>query len=90
MRVDVILTDSEGRFIEDLGPEDFEVFEDGKPQDVLSVQLIDAESLRVLDLPQSRVEPTGPGGDKPAKESVFEATEGGARESDSTILEAGA
>lgn len=41
VRVDVIVTDEDGRFVEDLGPGDFRVFEDGKEQRLLDLQLVD-------------------------------------------------
>ena len=53
VRVDVIVTDSAGDFIDDLRPEDFLVFEDGKPQQVLSLQLIDLAAGTVADLTPS-------------------------------------
>ncbi|MFQ5744963.1 MAG: VWA domain-containing protein [Acidobacteriota bacterium] len=41
VRVDVIVTDGDGRFVDDLRPEDFLLFEDGVPQKVLSSQLVE-------------------------------------------------
>src|ERR1039458_9889228 len=32
VQMDAVVTDSKGRYVTDLTPEDFEVFEDGKPQ----------------------------------------------------------
>ena len=32
VQMDAVVTDSKGRYVTDLGPEDFQVFEDGKPQ----------------------------------------------------------
>ena len=43
VRVDVIVTDKDGRFVEDLGPDDFRVFEDGKEQQLLDLQLVDLQ-----------------------------------------------
>jgi len=41
VRVDVIVTDQDGQFIEDLQPDDFRVFEDGHEQELLDLQLVD-------------------------------------------------
>ena len=50
VRVDVIVADAEGRFVDDLRAEDFVVFEDGEPQEVLGVQLVDAALQRLVEL----------------------------------------
>jgi VWFA-related protein len=41
VEVDVIVTDQEGRFVRDLRQEDFEVFEDGRPQTVTGFGLVE-------------------------------------------------
>jgi VWFA-related protein len=41
VEVDAVVTDAQGNFIRDLGPEDFEVLEDGKPQEVTAFSLVD-------------------------------------------------
>ena len=41
VRVDVIVTDAQGRFVDDLRPEDFVVREDGDVQEVLVFQLVE-------------------------------------------------
>lgn len=41
VRVDVIVTDEQGRFVDDLTPADFRVFEDGHEQELVDLQLID-------------------------------------------------
>ncbi len=41
VRVDVIVTDEEGRFIDDLKPEDFSLYEDERRQELVDVQLVD-------------------------------------------------
>jgi len=41
VRVDVIVTGDDGRFVGDLGPDDFRVFEDGREQQLLDLQLVD-------------------------------------------------
>jgi VWFA-related protein len=50
VRVDVVVTDSEGNFIDDLTPEDFVVLDDGVEQSVLSMQLVDLRAGIVTDL----------------------------------------
>jgi len=50
VRVDVIVTDDDGNFVEDLRPEDFVLFEDDEPQPILYVQLVDLGSGRVIAL----------------------------------------
>ena len=50
VRVDVIVTDAEGRFVADLRPQDFVIYEDGVPQEVRSVQLVDLVTRRVTEL----------------------------------------
>lgn len=41
IRVDVIATDDDGNFVRDLDASDFQVFEDGEPQEVESFQLVE-------------------------------------------------
>lgn len=50
VRVDVIVTDAEGRFVADLRPEEFVVYEDDVRQEIRSVQLIDLIARRVTEL----------------------------------------
>ena len=50
VRVDVIVTDKNERFIDDLRPEDFLVYEDGEIQEVLTVQLVNEGTRTVVDL----------------------------------------
>jgi len=50
VRVDVIVTGDDGSFITDLGPEDFEVYEDGERQEILNVQLVDLAAGEVHPL----------------------------------------
>ena len=50
VRVDVVVTDGDGNFIDDLAPEDFTLFEDGVEQQVLSMQLVDLRAGVVTDL----------------------------------------
>ncbi|MGD8329237.1 MAG: VWA domain-containing protein, partial [Acidobacteriota bacterium] len=51
VRVDVIVTDDNGAFVTDLRPEDFVVREDGEPQQILDVQLVDIPAGRVSSRP---------------------------------------
>jgi len=48
VRVDVIVTDDDGVFVGDLGLEDFLVYEDGQPQRLVDVQLVDLSERQVL------------------------------------------
>lgn len=60
VQVDVTVTDQEGRFVRDLRPEDFEVYEDGKRQQISTLSLVDLPvESRVLADPTgaSHVEP---------------------------------
>jgi len=41
VEVDVVVQDRDGRFLRDLSPSDFQVFEDGVPQEVASFTLVD-------------------------------------------------
>jgi VWFA-related protein len=44
VRVDVVATDGEGHFVADLRADEFRVFEDGIPQEILSSQVVDLVS----------------------------------------------
>ena len=50
VRVNVIVTDSEGRFVDDLRAEDFRVYEDGELREVIGVQLVDLVAGEVTSL----------------------------------------
>ena len=39
--VDVLVTDKDGRFVRDLTKDDFEIFEDGKPQSIANFSVVD-------------------------------------------------
>ncbi len=41
VEVDALVTDAEGRFVRDLTKDDFQVFEDGKPQTISTFSLVD-------------------------------------------------
>jgi VWFA-related protein len=43
VQLDAVVTDKQGRHVTTLGPEDFEVFQNGKPQTVTAVSYVDAE-----------------------------------------------
>ncbi len=55
IRVDVIVTDDDGNFVTDLDASDFEVFEDGEPQDIESFQLVE-----IGPVPDPDAEPARP------------------------------
>ena len=50
VRVDAIVNDSDGNFIDDLKAEDFRLFEDGVEQEILNVQLTSLISGQVRDV----------------------------------------
>ena len=85
VRVDVIVTDDDGAFVADLGPEDFEIREDGEPQRVIGATLIDFDDGRVFHLAEGATaademaresgDPTAPAGTG-ADETAPEPTEG--------------
>ena len=50
VRVDVIVTDRDGNFVADLGPDEFTLLEDGRKQKVLNLQLVDLPAGRVHSL----------------------------------------
>ena len=50
VRVDAIVTDSDGNFVDNLTREDFQLFEDGVEQRILNVQLVDLESGETIDV----------------------------------------
>ena len=49
VRVDVIVQDDDGAFVNDLGIDDFRVFEDGDEQRILSMQMIDLTAGVMFD-----------------------------------------
>jgi len=61
VRVDVIVTDEEGSFIDDLRPEDFILYEDDARQEIIQVQLVDLGSGRVSDFLAVKDATTRPG-----------------------------
>lgn len=54
IRVDVIVTDDDGNLVRDLDVSDFQVFEDGEPQDIESFQLIEIGPLPAPDAEPAR------------------------------------
>jgi VWFA-related protein len=54
IRVDVIVTDGDGRHVRDLEVEDFELFEDGEPQTVESFQLVEISAVPASDAEPAR------------------------------------
>jgi len=49
VRVDVIVRDGDGDFIDDLGAADFRIFEDGREQQILGVKLVDLPGGVLVD-----------------------------------------
>ena len=49
VRVDVIVTDAAGRFVDDLRPEEFVLYEDGVEQRILSTQVVDLAAGRITE-----------------------------------------
>jgi VWFA-related protein len=64
VRVDVIVTDGDGDFVADLAASDFSVFEDGEPQEILDVQLVDliAGEVRTLRRGETTADAAAGGG----------------------------
>src|SRR5688572_16391904 len=52
VEVDALVTDKEGRFVRDLRQEDFQIFEDGRPQTIASFALVDIP-VREIGLPSA-------------------------------------
>src|SRR5262252_5292683 len=50
VQVDAIVTDSKGKPVTDLTADDFEVFQDGKPQAITSFTFVDLKESRVNTL----------------------------------------
>lgn len=50
VRVDVIVTDRDGNFVTDLGPDEFTLLEDGRKQKILNLQLVDLPAGQVHPL----------------------------------------
>lgn len=65
VQVDAVVTDAKGGHIADLKPEDFRIFEDGKPQKITHFSLIEAEK------DQSARSPAAHHGSAPAGSPVF-------------------
>ncbi len=65
VRVDAIVSDGDGSFIDNLTPEDFRLLEDGVEQQITSLQLVSAESGRVTS-----VGPRGSSGSAPEMRSA--------------------
>src|SRR5262245_4058602 len=54
--VDAIVTDGQGRFVRDLTKDDFQIFEDGKPQPVATFSLVDLPIDSAPTAPGAEVE----------------------------------
>jgi VWFA-related protein len=59
VEVDALVTDQQGRFVRDLSKDDFQVFEDGKPQAVANFSLVDIPVERA-DRPLFAAHPIDP------------------------------
>ncbi|HEY6214586.1 MAG TPA: VWA domain-containing protein, partial [Vicinamibacterales bacterium] len=59
VEVDTIVTDARGQFIADLTTDDFEVREDGKPQKIERLYLVDGTSARTVAAPGAPRESAG-------------------------------
>jgi VWFA-related protein len=57
VRVDVIVTDEDGRFVDDLRPGDFALFEDESRQEVLGVQVVDLLAGTITSLRGTEFQP---------------------------------
>lgn len=65
VEVDVIVKDRDGRFVSGLTADDFEVFEEGKPQPIQHFYLVTESPLRAGDLAPNAVLPRAP--DQPGR-----------------------
>ena len=54
VRVDVIATDAEGRFVDDLGPGEFVLYEDGVEQRILGTQIVDLAGGTIAEMVPAR------------------------------------
>ena len=63
VQVDAVVTDSKGRYVTDLKPEDFQVFEDGKPQPLTHFSFVQVS-------PERKAEPKGAVPKAPKPEAV--------------------
>ena len=57
VRVDVIVRDGDGDFVDDLGAADFRIFEDGREQQILGVQLVDLPGGVLVDRSRNAAAP---------------------------------
>jgi VWFA-related protein len=62
VQIDAVVTDKKGRHVTDLGPGDFEVFQDGRPQPVTAVSYVELEDgwVDTSGLPPLRVDALKP------------------------------
>ncbi len=67
VRVNVIVTDTDGRFVEDLSAEDFLVYEDGELREGIDVQLVDLSAGVVTPLSTTLSTGEPPSGRRPVE-----------------------
>ncbi|MDT7808631.1 MAG: hypothetical protein QOJ70_2444 [Acidobacteriota bacterium] len=58
VQFDAVVTDKQGRLVTDLRPEDFEVFIDGKRQEITNFSLVSNETATVTERPAARGDKT--------------------------------
>ncbi len=71
VEVDAIVTDRDGRFVADLTPADFEVLEDGKPQQVETLYVVVNGHARALPTPSAAAAGPALAGSAPDTGRVF-------------------
>jgi VWFA-related protein len=72
VRVDVIVTDREGRFVADLRPDEFILYEDDVSQPILDFQRVDLIAGEVTDLTVGGEDTTAPTDPRPSPDSAPE------------------
>jgi VWFA-related protein len=73
VEVDAVVTDRDGRFVRDLKQEDFEIFEDGKPQPISAFSIVDIpvdQLQRPLYAPQP-IEPDVKSNERPFDGRIY-------------------
>jgi VWFA-related protein len=70
--IDVTVVDRDGKPVLDLRPDEFELTEDGKRQQILSASIVNAGAVRALDVPSAPAAPAAAAG-RPAGRTVASA-----------------